>query len=336
MFRRKAAGSDPIAGFWSWWRSRAEAVAGAIEAGTTATLSEEISENVDAIHADLQWELAAGSASRHALCVTAAGVPELRPLAERWLRHAPPADATWEYQCARAPDPSALTSTLEFGPHRVELRLARVGLEVDDERQLLNVRVYHPTFASMPEQARGQITFLLLDWLLGEDGVMRWLGSIAPVTDEPADAIGADALPDVVAGLMSRNDAVTWALLTGERDGAPVLVTARRPLKWIDYPLLDQHIGVSVGYTDRTPQGLPEPDALDRLRQAEDALLAELGAHGLFVAHETSRGIRTWHIYADGEQEVAVSRVQAWAAGVPGATVSVESDPGWRMVRAYA
>jgi Family of unknown function (DUF695) len=334
--RSEPTDSDPIAAFWHWWSSRAVAVAAAIGDGTTPALSEEISAKVDAMHADLQWELAPGAPSRHALCVTAAGVPELRPLAERWLRQAPPADATWEYQCARAPDPSALDSVLEFGAHRVELRLARVGVEVDDERQLLNVRVYHPMFASMPEGARGQITFLMLDWLLGEDGVVRWLGSISPITDEPADAIGADALPDVVAGLMARNDAVTWALLRGERDGAIVLVTARRPLKWIDYPLYDQHIGVSLGYTDRTPQELPDPDELDRLRATEDDLMAALGSHGLFVAHETSRGSRTWHIYADGEREDAVSRVRAWIAGVPGATVSVEDDPGWRMVRAYS
>jgi hypothetical protein len=222
------------------------------------------------------------------------------------------------------------------GPHQVELRQARVGVEIDDERQLLDVRVYHPMFASMPEGARGQITFLLLDWLLGEDGVVRWLGGIFPVTGEPEDSIGADALPDVVAGLMSRNDAVTWALLTGERDGAVVLVTARRPLKWIDYPLFDQHVGVTVGYTDTTPQGLPEPAELDRLRLVEDDLMAALGEHGLFVAHETSRGTRTWHMYADGEREDAASRVRAWTASVPGATVTVEPDPGWRMVRAFA
>jgi hypothetical protein len=188
----------------------------------------------------------------------------------------------------------------------------------------------------MPEGARGQITFLLLDWLLGEDGVVRWLGGIFPVTGEPEDSIGADAVPDVVAGLISRNDAVTWTLLTGERDGAVVLVKARRPLKWIDYPLFDQHIGVTVGYTDSTPQGLPEPEELDRLRLVEDDLLAALGEHVLFVAHETSRGTRTWHMYADGEREDGASRVRAWTASVPGATVTVEPDPGWRMVRAFA
>jgi hypothetical protein len=337
VFRRsEPTDADRIAQFWAWWVSRADAVAAAIPAGTTPTLAAEISERVHALHADLQWELGRGASSRHALCVTAAGVPDLRPLVERWLRAAPAADATWEYQCARAADPAALDSKLEFGSHQVDLRQTRVGVEIDDERQLLDVRVYHPMFASMPEGARGQITFLLLDWLLGEDGVVRWLGGIFPVTDEPADSIGADALPDVVAGLMSRNDAVTWAILRGERDGAVVLVTARRPLKWIDRPLFDQHIGVTVGYTDRTPQGLPEPAELDRLRALEEDLVAALGEHGLFVAHETSRGTRTWHMYADGEREDAASRVRAWTANVPGATVSVEPDPGWRMVRAFA
>ena len=43
---------------------------------------------------------------------------------------------------------------------------------------VMSVQLWHPTFEHMREQVRGQIAFLFLDNLLGEDDVERWIGAI--------------------------------------------------------------------------------------------------------------------------------------------------------------
>jgi Family of unknown function (DUF695) len=326
-----------ITTFWRWWQQHSAPIAEAIEAGTAADLGTEISIQVGALHPSLQWELTPGHASRHALVVTSGGTPELRPLAERWFQAAPPADDTWEYHPSRVADPSAVSMKLEFGPHVLDLSQAEVGISIDDERQLVDVSVYHSAFDEMTQDARGQVTYLILDWLLGEDGVERWVGEIESRTQRPDDALPMDALAETIEALARRNPEGEWVLLEGRAsDGSVLLVTARRPLKWIDYPLLDQHIAVSVSYSERNPAGLPEPGALARLRATEDELLAALGDSAVLAAVETVNGTRTFHLYADSQDATARERATRWADATRGAQIEIAADPGWGAVRPYA
>lgn len=331
------AEGERIAAFWDWWRSHALSIAQAIESGTVVEFAGAISSQVDALHPDLQWELTPGGSAKHALVVTSGGTPELRPLAERWVRAAPPADEIWEYHPARMPDRFAMDTKLEFGPHALELAQAEVGITIDDERQLVDVLIYHPVLGQMPDDARGQVTFLLLDWLLGEDGVERWIGGIESVTERPPDALPVDALVETVESLARRNPDEEWALLEGRADdGSVVLVTARRPLKRIDHPLLDQHITVTVSYSERNRAGLPEREALVRLRAVEDELIARLGEHAVLAAVETVDGMRTFHLYADSHDPTARERVARWAEATRDARIEVAADPGWRAVQRFA
>ena len=121
--------NERIARFWEWWCEQSAEIAQAIETGKAADLGPEISARVDALHPDLQSELTPGRAAKHALVVTSGGTPELRPLTERWVRAAPPADVTWEYHPARVADRSALRTELRFGPHTLQLSQSQVGIE---------------------------------------------------------------------------------------------------------------------------------------------------------------------------------------------------------------
>jgi hypothetical protein len=329
-----------IDGFWKWWARHSGRVADAIESGNASALGADISRQVDALHPGLQWELTPGFQAQHGLCVTAAGAPELRPLAERWVRAAPPADETWEYHPARIPDPRVLGGEFElgFGPNTLDLSESRVSIVLDDERQVVDLEVYHPQFEEMDEDSRAQVTYLVLDWTLGEDGVERWVGRVDYVAQAPNDALRLDALVETVEGLAERSKEVAWVLFEWERDdGAVGIATARRPLKWIDYPLFDQHIAISVYYSERNAAGLPERSALDRLRAAEDELLAEAGDTAVLAAHETIDGVRTFHFYADSQDPTAEAWVKAWAhRSSADPAVEISTDPGWSDVRPYA
>ena len=65
----------------------------------------------------------------------------------------------------------------------------RFTVTVDPHRELMHVTSFHPAFAAMPDDMRGMATFLILDRVLGEDTVQRWLGGIR-TTVEAARARG--------------------------------------------------------------------------------------------------------------------------------------------------
>ncbi len=107
-------------------------------------------------------------------------------------------------------------------------------------------------------------------------------------------------------------------------------------MKWIDHPTLDLHLSIHLAYRPAGEQGLPGPDELQRLRALEDELVDLLDDRALLVAHLTTNGLRTLHLYADSTDVVASDRANAWASLLEGVEVEVEADPGWRSVRAYS
>lgn len=92
-------------------------------------------------------------------------------------------------------------------------------------------------------------------------------------------------------------------------------------------------MAVTLPFADQTPQGLPGPTSLDQLRALEDELTARLEARALLVAHETKRGVRNLHLYADSDAPAVAEQVRDAVAGWPGATVNSDLDAGWRAIR---
>src|SRR5215212_21992 len=173
LFRKRepAAEPHPITAFWTWWADQGRSV----DPHQTSSATEELTRRVTAIHPDLTWHVGPGTTSQHRLTVSSGGVAEVRPAAERWLRAAPSADATWEFRSSQQADPDALGSVLEIAGHKVDLASIVFRVDPVEEELRVHVGVHHPTFEQLPEAARAQITYLVLDWLLGEDDVERWL-----------------------------------------------------------------------------------------------------------------------------------------------------------------
>lgn len=325
----------PVTAFWQWWAAGGEQeLTAAVTAGEYGRLPDRISALVAAVHPELEWELGPGARAQHALCVTGAGVAELRPVAERWLRAAPAETPTWEFHAARRPDPDVLDRTLGLGGRSVPLGDVRVALDVTGDR--VDVALWHPAAAGLREQERAQVAFLTLDWTLGEDDVERWVGAVAAPAEQPADTVPLTSLRAAVAELAARPDEGSWALLEGAGpDGTRVLVSVQRPLRWIDRPLLDLHSEVVVPVGDVRSDGLPGPAGLERLRALEDDLTAAVGGRAELLAHETRGGVRVLHLYSDGEDQNATDLVARWAAE-RGLRVDQRPDPAWRDLRAFS
>jgi hypothetical protein len=327
-------GPSPIEDFWAWWAGGGHCAAKAgISGAGFEGFTEQMTTRVEAIHPDLEWELAPGTRADHALVVSAGGVPDRRRLSERWYQQAPAASPTWEYHPARQPSLSSLQATLQSGDARLDLTQLTFELHVDNDRQVIDTVVFHPAFPALPQDVRVQVGFLALDWALGEDGVIRWIGRFEAAGAPPAAGVPAAGLVEVVEALAGRARGSRWALLRGERDGRAVVAVLAAGQKWIDHPLLDLHITVTLPYADQTPAGLPAPDSLGQLRDFEEGLTGRLPPHALVVAHESGAGVRTLHVYGDSDDLALVSQVRDLVSRWRGAAVSARPDAGWRDIR---
>jgi hypothetical protein len=260
--------------------------------------------------------------------------PRLRATARRWLLAAPAPDAQWEYADTRRPALDAESGVLRIGSAEIAFADLRTGWRLDDDRLRVDVAVHHPTFPSLDEELRLQVVFLALDALLGEDAVELWIGQVAAVVDEPVGATTLAPLRAAVLELAARYAGAepAWQLMqaTGPT-GRPLLALVRLPLTSAAAPHLDAHVRVELPFAAED-SGLPEAAALDQLRDLEDRLGDVLGSDGRVVAHETTDGVRTLHVYADATTDAA-DRVVAAVAGHPGVVTAVTDDPGWDAVR---
>ena len=335
LFSKKqpVAGSPehPISAFWDWWSREGRT----IDPRQPSSAAKELSRRVAAIHPDLTWHFGAGATSEHRLTVSAGGVAETRPSAERWLRAAPAPDATWEYRASQEADPEALSSILSIAGHEVDLSLTSFRVEPVEEELRVHVGVYHPTFAQMPSDVSAQIAYLVLDWVLGEDDVERWLGHIEPLTVAPASATSAAQLIAAVDALARSLEPDQWTMASWqEKDGLPGLATFRRGVRWIDHPTLDKH-HVLIRHFDAQDNGMPaDASTLDDLQEVELALEGTLGPRGLLVGYETLAGRRTFHVYADGEDQNADAALRKFASRHD-LELTSRPDPAWSEVRHF-
>ena len=332
--RRAPSGPD---GFWSWWATEGRAATtAALEQDDSPGPLDTLGEAVSALHPELAWQVGPGETSTYSLCVTAAGHPELRAVARRWLITAPGGDETWSWSDHRPPaaDPESVTLASGIGS---DVDFARVTVTARVAGSRFDVVVHHPAFADLAEDARARLAFLALDAALGEQDVELWIGQVTASEMSLVDGFGLAGLRSVVADLRARHvDAdgqPSWSVLTAETPQGPLVAMAMTPLHPVVAPLLTQHAVARLPYATRNDSGLPVETSLAALRSFEESLGAALGATGRVVAHESSAGARVLHVYLDETTDaLAVVRrhAGAWAEGP--AQVESAPDPSWQGV----
>ncbi|RKR88265.1 uncharacterized protein DUF695 [Micromonospora pisi] len=324
-----------IAEFWRWWSGARHRVEVAIaDSAWSDDLVTEVSRRVKAIDKELEWEFAQGSRAGYSLVVSAAGTPRLRAVAERWCRAAPASDGTWEYHSTRQPDPSSLSAALTVAGHEIKLPELRFACRIDADRYEVDVVVHHPDFVQLGEPDRLRVAFLALDWLLGEVAVELWVGVVETSATLPPRAEPGETLVAVVAQLARRLRDTNWlSLERAPVGGQPQLAAIRQPLKPVRWPQLDTHLAVVVPYRAEPGTGLPTGAAGLALDRLEERITAAAGEATL-VAHETSAGRRTFHLYAEAGASVVEpvrDAVRGWDQGR--VRVGSRYDPAWRAVR---
>jgi len=122
-------------------------------------------------------------------------------------------------------------------------------------------------------------------------------------------------------------------MLSGEdRHGTPIMAMVQVPLKPARWPRLDTHVAVTLRFAARD-NGLPTEESLEELRDIEDRIIDAVGRDGEVVAHETSGGVRTIHVYVDGATGAGNAAVAGTAAaGSLRPTTKVTYDPSFSRV----
>jgi Family of unknown function (DUF695) len=321
-----------IEAFWTWWPEASARITAAIADGKLdEALIAEVTAKVQAIHAKLTWELGPGGTAKHALCLSAGGDPELRRLTERWFRAAPAADAVWEFHPARRPAPGLTGAKLQIAEHTVPLDEMRFTVTVDPNRELMNVASFHPAFAAMPDDMRGMVTFLILDRILGEDTVQRWLGGIG-TSVEPLQQGAPFAMLTEAVGLLSGG-------ATGERftslrgqtpDGQPMFATINLALKRIDHLACDTLLSVDVAVFDPAPDGTLDDEEADALDDIEDELEEMVTGDAVYFGCETVHGRRALHWFVAPDHPIRPA-LEAWATrhGDREVRLTWAPDPRW-------
>ena len=325
-----------VTAFWRWWadggRRRSSA---ALDTGDGRRVVPEITSLVEAIDPGLSWEfIPAAEGGQHRLTVTAAGVPELRGAARRWLAAAPAADADWSFADLREP---VRGCAMYFRDRRLGFDEAEVVVDLGLSRA--DITVHHPGFAGLQGADASIAAYLLLDAVGGEEQVETWAGLIRANAIAPGDdAVSLAELPRILSELaldnMDELGDPAWQILHGDTCNGPLVAVVRVPLVSLSAPQFDRHVAVNVPYTDVEDGGLPGAASLPGLRDLEDHLVDRLEGTGECVGAESCDGSRLLHFYVDSTtpaHEQLRTAAGGWDQGE--VTITVTDDPGWRKVQ---
>jgi hypothetical protein len=325
---------DALKAFWIWFHENEAELEAKVAKGMTPELQSAMIERVTEIHPKLAWEFGSGAKAKHSLALSGEGDPLLRLLAERWRAKGPGNTETWEFHTTKQPTSPEAVVTLELriGGRDFKFSDARISISENKTHRLLDVWVYHPLFADVDEQLSGTVTFIMLDSVVGEDAVERWIGGVEIAKDLPETSLGLAEFRDLVDGLVVKwpPGEDVWIMAEGKdpRTGEVQLYMLNPGLKRWDHPFEDTWCELKIPYPP-AQGGMPNPTELETLNGKEDELLGLLDEEAVFLGHRTGAGSRSIFLYIDDDSDV-VSRIKGWADSA-GRPIEIETvfDPGW-------
>lgn len=197
---------ERVQDFWQWFPTVAPAIAGGLMSGNGLEgLAFDFAAEVRDRVGGLSWVFGPGEAEgRFSFTVTGEGQRAKQLLSHYWLSQAVEVPG-WDFHCSRQPSSTADLShvSIDVAGSSVNAETLMVATEVIDEDQAVNIKVWHEAFEDVPDDARFQILFLLLDEALGEYVTQSKLGSIQFSSDLNAKPLAE--LPGYLSELWTEN-----------------------------------------------------------------------------------------------------------------------------------
>jgi hypothetical protein len=184
--------------FWSWYASVAARFHRIIEEGHCADLHPEVSTKIDELFPGFAWEFGPGKKKGdHAFTLSGGGNLHYQLITQYWLRHAPVLQG-WDFYCALQPVANIERHSLTIGERKFEPIEFWLTPSLDIEEEKIDLSIWHPMFAVLPERDRWTITFLFLDQVLGEFGTGWWIGHIEIEDKKLAASLPLRELPTLI------------------------------------------------------------------------------------------------------------------------------------------
>jgi hypothetical protein len=172
------------------------AIQSAFERGEAELVAPRIQAIVDELIPGLAWTLCPGRDEQGLGLALSPEGDRHRRLLTGWVAERHPELGGLDLFPAKPANPSADSWILGLDDHELRAEQFRVDAQIDAAHGAVDVRLHHPVFADCDERTRAWAAFLWLDEALGEDLVMRGVGTIE-TTDEAAG-------PDAVDGRQLR------------------------------------------------------------------------------------------------------------------------------------
>ncbi len=318
---------ERIEAFWEAWPDVRPLLEADLAAGEYGPGTQLLTDMVEALHSDLEWDIRPGLVAVNALCLTS-GDHRLRPLTGRWVAVAPPADTQWEFHPARTP---IGPEVFDIDDHEIDPSQATFVAEIDPDAEHLSITVAHPEFRSLDEANRFQATFRMIDDLLGEDGTEKWIGSVDATPGSLHQPAPLTDLPRVVDELAAAATGERWIVIEAEDPHDPSSLDINLALKRLDHLRLTDYFSANLRFEDEAGIAAPQPEEAAGIEALEEELQEALGDRGVEFARGLFPGVLVLHWYVDPE---ATPVAEDWAKRHQDVVYhyEVESDPGWDLM----
>jgi hypothetical protein len=205
-----------VENFWRWYAEAAPRLYQTIEDKNSACLNTEVSAKVDELIPGSAWVFGPGpNGVGHSFTLSGEGNLHRQFLTEYWHKRAPSLSG-WTFYSARQPSDNLKSWRLEIGGDTFDPLEFWLSPTLDSDREKIDLTVWHPLFAKLPEGDRWTVLFLVLDEALGEFGTQSWIGEITMSDQHLADALPLKELPTFVqstekeTGWEKRAPTETW------------------------------------------------------------------------------------------------------------------------------
>src|SRR5690625_2259997 len=273
------------------------------------------------------------SGGDYALTLTAGPDDQARILTERWARAAPQ-EPGWRFYPAIPRDHDRLGKPVEWDSHELDLSHCTVAMRVDQQRNKVEVSVYHPDFMFLADETRSGVSDHVVMLALGEDDYVRWISKVEPLVEKPLDPLPPTSIPAVVQQLAGTMGSGGWVTLQGRVPLRGIIeIAARHPLHRRDFPALTLYVHVVLPYTSSDGDRLPTEPSATALDEFITGLRTLLGDNGALLAQQTAGGQRQCHFYLDPDSGVLgdfEAAVRDW--GEAQATLQSRLDPEWQTI----
>ena len=316
--------------FWAWWKETGRTELLAAVDGEESDIADVISQKIAELHPNLEWQLTPTGGDKYTFALSGGGSRVLRVLTETALRWAPVDDERIAYSASRVP---VELEPFDYGNTLVDPTTIRVSTEIDADYEQLDIAMWIPGTGDIEEDDRAELAMYVLDAVLGEDGVERWVGLIDTIDQDERGMMALSHLSDAIAEYAPSVTGEAWNIYErGLSPKEPLIVAINVACKHIDHLTHGLHAEVRISLTEVTDLGMPSDEEADRVANIEDAVTESLGGEVLLVARETGLNMRILHFYGRDPDAMEDALTPFESHPTHDVEVIISIDPDWSTV----